>query len=419
MAVLPVEKIHIVVHKSIKEQFLKELQKAAIVHIAELEETTSRVSNELSRIDDALNQLAGYKKRSPLAMFFNMKRPIPYDTFVETTGSYDFAKTVDRIEKIKQERESILARIRQVEEDIALLGPWKPFKDELRALRAFKQTEAIPVVIPSKETLNAVIETLEDIPHASQHVNTLGTNLYYIFFVKKEQGATLRTRFVEKECQIADLHKHDGVPARLINELEHEFQDKTKRVEELDEQEERVSREIGQLEESSDRLAIEHKKERVAEALPETIRTISIIGWILKRHIKKLDKIIEKFPYAYYERIERDPGERPPVALQNVELSKPYEMLVKLYSMPQPKEYDPTPFLAFFFPIMFGLCITDAIYGVLLILISLYLMRKSQETKVYSRFFWSAGSSRYLPAQWSAAGVVIYSNTSASNRSSG
>ncbi len=376
MAVLPVEKIHIVVHKSIKEQFLKELQKAAIVHIAELEESTSRVSNELSRIDDALNQLAGYKKRSPLAMFFNMKRPIPYDTFVETTGSYDFAKTVDRIEKIKQERESVLARIRQVEEDIALLRPWKPFEDELRALRAFKQTEAIPVVIPSKETLNAVIETLEDIPHASQHVNTLGTNLYYIFFVKKEQGATLRTRFVEKECQIADLHKHDGVPARLINELEHEFQDKTKRVEELDEQEERVSREIGQLEESSDRLAIEHKKERVAEALPETIRTISIIGWILKRHIKKLDKIIEKFPYVYYEKIERDPGERPPVALQNVALSKPYEMLVKLYSMPQPKEYDPTPFLAFFFPIMFGLCITDAIYGVLLILISLYLMRK-------------------------------------------
>jgi V/A-type H+-transporting ATPase subunit I len=51
-------------------------------------------------------------------------------------------------------------------------------------------------------------------------------------------------------------------------------------------------------------------------------------------------------------------------------------MLVKLYSMPHPKEYDPTAFLAFFFPVMFGLCITDAVYGIILILISLYLMRR-------------------------------------------
>jgi V/A-type H+-transporting ATPase subunit I len=49
---------------------------------------------------------------------------------------------------------------------------------------------------------------------------------------------------------------------------------------------------------------------------------------------------------------------------------------VKLYSMPQPTEYDPTAFLAFFFPVMFGLCITDAVYGLLLIVISLYLMRR-------------------------------------------
>ncbi|MCK4941428.1 hypothetical protein KAS45_04990, partial [candidate division WOR-3 bacterium] len=74
MAVLPVEKVQIVVHKSIKDQFLHELQKEGIVHIAELEESTPKSSSELTRIDEALSQLSSYKKRSPLSMFFSVKR---------------------------------------------------------------------------------------------------------------------------------------------------------------------------------------------------------------------------------------------------------------------------------------------------------------------------------------------------------
>lgn len=376
MAVLPVEKIHIVVHKSIKEQFLKELQKAAVVHIAELEESTTKTSNELSRIDDALAQLAHYKKRNPLSMFFNMKRPMPYETFLQSTKSYDYEGTVDRIELIKQELESVYSRIRQIEDEIAVLEPWLPFKEDLSTLRTFKQTDAIPVLLPSNETLQNVEDTIKDIPYSTQHINTIGTSLYHFFFVKKEQSAALRARLVENECEIVDLQPREGVPTLLTKVLEQELNDKKKRMEDLLQLEDQVSREITQLEDTSDRLSIEQKKDSVAEALPETIRTTNIIGWILRRNLKKLDKIVEKFQYAYYEKIEREPDERPPVALQNATLSKPYEMLVKLYSMPKPKEYDPTPFLAFFFPIMFGLCITDALYGVLLILLSLYLMHK-------------------------------------------
>jgi V/A-type H+-transporting ATPase subunit I len=376
MAVLPVEKIHIVVHKSIKDAFLQELQKEGIVHITELEESSSGVSHELARIDDALGQLASYKKRSPLSMFFSMKRTMPYETFIQTSRSYDHTKAVAQTENVKSERENLLARIHQIEDDIELLIPWMPFKDDLSTLRAFKQTEAIPVMIPSGETLQKIEEITKDMPCSTEHINTIGTNLYYIFFVKKDQNATLRARLVENDCSMVDLLQHDGVPDTIVRTLEKERSAKTRRIEELNEQERKISQELDQLETSSDLLSIEQNKENIAEALPETIRTTNIIGWILKRHIKRLDRIIDKFQYAYYEKIQRDPDERPPVALQNATLNRPYEMLVKLYSMPHPKEYDPTAFLAFFFPVMFGLCITDAVYGILLILISLYLMRR-------------------------------------------
>ena len=376
MAVLPVEKIHIVVHKSIRDQFLNELQQAGIVHITELEESSSRVSEDLSRIDEALGQLASYKKRDPLSMFFNMKKPMPYDTFVEATRSYDYSTTVKQIEEIKSERENLQSRIRQIDDDITLLSPWAPFKDDLGIMRAFKKTEAITAIIPSSETLQAVEETIKEIPYSAEHVNTVGTNLYNIFFVKKEDGATLRARLVEAGCEITDIQRYEGIPKRIVRDLENERSDKIRRVEELNSRERELSNELSKLEATSDMLSIEQKKTSVAEALPETIRTTNIIGWVLRRHLKRLDRIIERSQYAYYEKIERDEGERPPVALQNATLSRPYEMLVKLYSMPHPKEYDPTAFLAFFFPVMFGLCITDAAYGILLILISLYLMRR-------------------------------------------
>jgi V/A-type H+-transporting ATPase subunit I len=376
MAVLPIEKIHIVVHKSIKERFLHELQKAGIVHITELEEKTSKVSPELSRIDDALGQLAAYKKRNPLSMFFSMKRAMPYDTFVQSTQSYDYTGAVTQIENIKTEREKLHARMRQLEEGIARLSPWKPFKSALSTLRAFKRTEAVPALIPTDETLRNLKNEIEDIPHSAERINTIGTNLYYIFFVEKEQSSRFRARLVENNCEPIDLQNYNGVPTNLIRGFAQEMSEKKRRIEELNAQESKVADDLSQLEATSDLLSIENIKEDVALALPETIRTTSIIGWVLRRHLGRLNKIVDEFQYVYYEIIDKDLNERPPVALQNTTMSKPYEMLVRLYSMPDPKEYDPTSFLSFFFPVMFGLCITDAVYGALLILISLYLMHR-------------------------------------------
>jgi V/A-type H+-transporting ATPase subunit I len=391
MAVLPIEKIHIVVHKSIKDQFLHELQKAGIVHIAELEEKTSKVSPDLSRVDNALGQLAPYKKRNPLSMFFSMKRTMPYNTFVESTQSYDHASTVTKIENIKKEREKLHARIRQLQEGIARLSPWEPFRGALSALRAFKRTEAVPVLIPTDEALRDLMDSIADLPHSAEYINKVGTNLYYIFFVEKKQSGRLRARLVENNCEPIDLQNYDGVPANTIHDFEHEMRIKLRRVEELNEQEIAVATELNQLEATSDLLNIEHSKEDIGLALPETIRTTSIIGWVLRRHLRRLDKIVEKFKYVYYEVTDKEPDERPPVALQNTPISKPYEMLVRLYSMPNPKEYDPTPFLAFFFPVMFGLCITDAVYGILLIVISLYLMRRVSGDKSLFRILLVGG----------------------------
>ncbi|MBE0432424.1 hypothetical protein IBX73_03030 [candidate division WOR-3 bacterium] len=375
MAVLPVEKIQIVVHKSTKDEFLQELQREGIVHIAEMEETTAQTPALLGRLQDGLNQLAAYRKRHPLSMFFNMKRTMSYDAFVDSARSFDHAAVVARLEGIKTEREALSTHSRSLQDDIALLNPWKPFASDLESLREFKQTDSFAVMIPSPETMEKLAEEIAEIPHSVENVNAIGAARYSIFYVKKEHSGQLRARLVENGCETTDFRSLTGTPAAAIARFGRELKEAADKMEALNEAEKDLAENIRLLEATTDLLVISQKKSEVAAALPETMRTANITGWILKRNLARLDRLVQKFSLVFYEKIEKEPGERPPVALQNITPNRPYEMLIKLYSMPDPREYDPTPFLAFFFPIMFGLCITDAIYGILLIIISLYLMR--------------------------------------------
>ena len=57
------------------------------------------------------------------------------------------------------------------------------------------------------------------------------------------------------------------------------------------------------------------------------------------------------------------PDEVPPVELANPRWLQPFELLTRLYGMPDYGELDPTPWLALPFALFFGICMGDAGYG--------------------------------------------------------
>ncbi len=376
MAVVPLEKVHIVVHKSIKERFLRDLQKEGIVHITELKESPPRSSEELTRINEALGQLSGYKKRGMLETFIKIKKAITFESFEKAAQAYDHTKTVAELERIKREREQSEILLHTFLDEISLVSSWAPLNYDLSVLKSFRETEVLPCIIPSKELLEALKDKIVDIAYSYDVINTVGTTVYALFFVKKEQSMLLRTRLIESECEIVDFKDLRGKPSAIVSDLQHKVKQTTNHITELQKKEAELSNELSQLELSCDHIANEEKKDEVAEALPETTRTTNIIGWIKRRHLKRLDALVQKAEFALYEKVKPKPDERPPVALQNAPLSRPYETLIRLYSMPNPREYDPTPFLAFFFPLFFALCITDAVYGIFMIFFSLYLLKR-------------------------------------------
>lgn len=71
-------------------------------------------------------------------------------------------------------------------------------------------------------------------------------------------------------------------------------------------------------------------------------------------------------------------GEEAPVVLHNPRLFRPFEAIVRTMPLPRYGTVDPTPFVAIFFPIFFGLAVGDLGYGLVLAGIALALRLRSR-----------------------------------------
>jgi V/A-type H+-transporting ATPase subunit I len=115
----------------------------------------------------------------------------------------------------------------------------------------------------------------------------------------------------------------------------------------------------------------------------ETAHAFVIEGWIPARGLPALTaRVRERLGgEVEIEVVTRDAwhGSEAPVVLANPPLFAPFERLTALLPLPRYGTVDPTPFVAVFFPMLFGVIVGDVGYGLLLALISLILWRRGPE----------------------------------------
>jgi len=99
----------------------------------------------------------------------------------------------------------------------------------------------------------------------------------------------------------------------------------------------------------------------------EAENTLRILeGWIPSKKQQKFEQFLEKEP-VYFERAKANPQDKVPVLLKNKRFPRLFEPLGELYSLPNYRELDLTPFFAPFYMLFFGFCLGDAGYGLLMV----------------------------------------------------
>jgi len=117
----------------------------------------------------------------------------------------------------------------------------------------------------------------------------------------------------------------------------------------------------------------------------ETRMCFFIHGWMPSRDMERLRKLMEK---AFSTKIvveekemREEDLERVPIVLKNPAYFRPFELMTSLLPLPAYTSYDPTPFIGIFFPIFFGIILGDAGYGMVLVLLTLYLKKRFKKNK--------------------------------------
>ncbi len=105
--------------------------------------------------------------------------------------------------------------------------------------------------------------------------------------------------------------------------------------------------------------------------------TFVIMGWIPSKHLRNTrDALKDMFGGRVVIRelgVTEGDMKLAPVWYDNPAWVKPFEFIMKLASLPKYQEVDPSPILAIFFPLFFGLMVGDIGYGIIILAIGLFV----------------------------------------------
>jgi V/A-type H+-transporting ATPase subunit I len=110
--------------------------------------------------------------------------------------------------------------------------------------------------------------------------------------------------------------------------------------------------------------------------------TFVIMGWIPKKYLNTTRKMIKD---EFSDRVivqdlpvtEKD-MENAPVFYDNPSWVRPFEFIMQLVSPPRYREVDPSPILAIFFPLFFGIMVGDIGYGLVILAFALVIRHRYQ-----------------------------------------
>ncbi len=107
----------------------------------------------------------------------------------------------------------------------------------------------------------------------------------------------------------------------------------------------------------------------------ETEQTFVLVGWVPERDVSRVQSVLAAVigdsVISQTVSISAADRRQAPVALVNPALARPFQSLVRLFSLPRYEGIDPTILMAVFLPLFFGMILGDVGYGALLLLLCL------------------------------------------------
>ncbi|MDD5066005.1 MAG: V-type ATP synthase subunit I [bacterium] len=396
MAVASMLKISILGYTDIKNRLVDDLHRSGLLEITEIRKegkngknTEDKVPGELVRLQSRLQEIekiiqglnAAMKILQPYLnkkeMFFIQQRPeLTSEEYKKTASSFRYnipdrvKKIAEKITELETARNSLLTKIDSYQ-------AWKTVKLDLSEL--FSGLKKVTVVFGSVDlrALTELKRKLKDTPLAEFNlIHSTGERHYFSVIFTPEVRDRVMENFKNLNIPLMDFSDVNGTVARTIQQYSEKAAGTDEELKEIKEEMRSLTREYRDMLICLDYWKSVYQKEEIKKLFLGTEKTFWISGWIMKKDLKKLEAIRDQYQVIHLVSGLPEKGEEPPVALDNPGLVSPFEMVTKLFGLPSRADIDPTPLFMPFFILYFAICITDAGYGLVLMLASFVFLRK-------------------------------------------
>ena len=184
------------------------------------------------------------------------------------------------------------------------------------------------------------------------------------------------------------------LPAERIRKYEDRIKANVEKIREDTQKLESLGSMHSDIEFVIDYLAIRKEKYDALNRLTVSESCFVLSGYVPERDADGLKQQIEKDYCAVVNITEVPEAEDPPILLKNGTFAAPVESITEMYSTPSNNDVDPNPVMAFFYYVFFGLMLSDAGYGLIMVIAMLIAKKKlkmEEKTKKTVNMFLFSG----------------------------
>lgn len=436
MAIVEMSKLSVICLNSRKKKFIKELMDLGVVEISKpmsgseenvIPEGTFLANNsaEVSHLDA---QIAAYGAAIDILdsyydgkkSLFNTRKEVTEENFirnVEQNESY-VKEIAEKISVLQKKINDNKAEINRLSILIKGLEPWRDFDLPLENTGTKTSTIFTGVVPIKTNTDNLLNAVLEEAPSAViQKVSSDKIQNYLCFICLKEEKPKVLETLRQFSFTSVVLNDNSGTAAEAISKYEKTTARLNEEIELSVSELKELSKDIEKIEYIYDDLLIKRDRAKAVGDFINTKKVFCFDGWLPVDSIEKVKQVLDKNE-CYYEISEPIKNEETPIMLKNNKFASPFEAVTVMYSMPLATEVDPTPIMAPFYFLFFGLMLSDAAYGIILSLACFALLKKFKlegtMKKMVTMFFWCGISTFFWGALfggWFGDAVAVFSKT--------
>ena len=405
MAVCKVKKVNIFTHLELKDEIIEELQKAGCVQVIDVTPKLKKSSlldfNEINNTEsisalpevkyciDYLSNFIDKSKKSDMPTITTnevcdyKKLPFLFSQF-DYKNIYNKCKELDGKLKELKNRENHIVKIQEHLEE------WKELNLKVEDLEGTKNTKIIVGTLLSKDFISCLEE-----------IKKIGKEIEINKFTEDKKQCKIMIISISEYYvpikKVLDKYNFDSfqipleftkTPKNILEGISEELESIKEKRGIISDASKKLYRDNLSLYLAFDYLSILKSRKDIEKYLKMTKQVIIIEGWILEKEINRMKKRLFSKTNEL-EIIFSDPGEKDdiPVALDNNKFVEPFESVTELYGIPKYKEFDPTPLFAPFYFIFFGMCLSDAGYGLVIAVLSYLALLKFKFEGMVKKFF--------------------------------